>query len=129
MTVSCQWGRSAVLDAKEGSIKGEVLANSEGGPPFQLTVIDRRLVLVAKDGGEKLSLVGRNVANGAMFFVETTPVGNVVLWSFYYLAGGKLLFMKQNNYTMAGAASDQVSAWNHAGYCTATGGNGKALTR
>lgn len=128
MTLRCRFGASAVLKAHKNEVAGKVTREpQESSQTLEFVVVDGRLVIVGPDGGEKLALVGRNVEKGAMFFLETTPVGNVVLWSFYPLSEGRVLWSKQNNYGLGRTAEDGVSAWNHVGYCDATGGNGRAI--
>jgi hypothetical protein len=128
MTLTCAWAASTLLETKNGSFQGETM-KAKPQDSLQFVVVDEQLVLVAKTGGgEKLHLIGKSIDGAAMFFIERTPFGNIVLWSFHSAGEGTILFMKQNNY--GNPASDPgVVIWSHAGYCKARGGNGRALSR
>lgn len=126
MSLHCRWMKTATLDAQGGaSPTGEV--QDGGGSPLNFLVLGGKLTIPTTDGNAQLHLVGANRANGAMFFVESTPSGNVVLWSFYAVSDESRLFFKQNNYT--GGTPGRVTAWNHMGLCKASGGNGRPISK
>lgn len=130
MTLACQFRGSTHQAVTLKTVKGDVppkKSKKRKKVDFRMLVVDGKLVIVAKDGGQKLHLLSRNPGSGAMFFAEPTPSGNIALWSFYPVKRGRVLFMKQNNYTVLGVHKG-VEVWNHAGRCAVTGGNGVPLS-
>lgn len=126
MTLTCTWAKSSFMEAGPEGIKTET---DEGGGALTFSVIDGQLTVTGKAGGEKLRLFGSAPAANAMFFTEVTPIGNVVLWSFYRLTDRRVLFIKQNNYAPKLDPDAGVHIYSHAGHCDVTGGNGRAITR
>jgi hypothetical protein len=114
------------MEAGQDNIKTEI---DKGSGSLIFSAVGGQLMVIGKAGGEKLTFLANVSVLGAMFFVEVTPMGIPILWSFYRLKDRRVLFIKQNNYAPKFSAVDGVHIYSHAGYCNVTGGNGRAITR
>ena len=123
-TLKCRTESFATIDASDGKIKGSFKPSAG---QLTLTVVNGRLVVVGDEGGESLSLLSTNPLSGGMYFFQRTAVGNVCMWAFHPLKDGRVFFSEQLSLQPGGIPVDGVAVWSQAGYCEATGGDGRPI--
>jgi hypothetical protein len=123
-TLKCRTESFATIDASDGKIKGSFKPSTG---QLTLTAVNGKLVVVGDEGGEALSLLSTNPLSGGMYFFQRTAVGNVCMWAFHPLKDGRVFFSEQLSLQPGGIPVDGVAVWSQAGYCEATGGDGRPI--
>jgi hypothetical protein len=123
MALKCQVTSNAIMTGDSQDIKVKVPPASNS---LTLDVVNGQLLTAAPERA-KLRLLSTEKSSGSMFFEELTGTGNVALWSFHRLRNGRILFSQQMSASASGPTQEKVVLFTQAGYCDATGGNGRPI--